>query len=243
MNRAVKILLSLLILSLFSGCATIWQVNRLEEKLDRLLQATKRSTLENIFGNQATEITNKLDELDDSQRDRFDNIQMQYEKGATTIEEVRGKMLGVLGGGDRVVSTTRGIYVRDEIGEKLKAISNGAKIKNCKLLDEENIPEIIKEKKYLMRFAWGIGEYKDEMILFPWELTISNFTKEIVEHTAKRTAQEFIKMGGEKRFNRPIHIQISTEKEDQLKISTKEDETEVYFVPSKEEEPKEKPKE
>jgi hypothetical protein len=36
-------------------------------------------------------------------------------------------------------------------------------------------------------------------------------------------------MGGEKQWQRPIQIQISTEKDDKVKISTNEEENEVYF--------------
>ena len=56
-------------------------------------------------------------------------------------------------------------------------------------------------------------------VIFPWELTMSSFSKEIVEATARRTAEEFIKMGGEKAFRRPVQIQVITDPGQTLKVN------------------------
>ena len=57
------------------------------------------------------------------------------------------------------------------------------------------------------------------------------FAKEIVEATARRTAQEFITMGGEKRWNRPVYIQISPLDADRITLRTNDPEIEVNVVP------------
>jgi hypothetical protein len=214
---------------LFAGCATKKDFQRLEGKVDLLIQATKRSTLDELFGDQSSQIAQLVNDLDVKQKQDFENLQQEYARGTTSIEEARQKMLGILGNNDRVVSTRRGIYVRNTMGDKLKAIPNDTKIINCYLVDKASIPAAIQEKDVLNRFSWGQGELDGQSVLFPWELTISSFTKEVAEHTARRTAQEFIKMGGEKQWQRPIQIQISTEKDDKVKISTNEEENEVYF--------------
>jgi hypothetical protein len=170
-----------------------------------------------------------VNELDSKQKQQFENLQHEYARGTMKIEDVRQQMLDVLGNNNRVVSTQRGIYVRNTAGDKIKAIPNDTKIANCHLIDSASIPAVIQEKNVLNRFSWGQGELDGQTVLFPWELTISSFTKEVAEHTARRTAQEFIKMGGEKQWQRPIQIQISTEKDDKVKISTNEEENEVYF--------------
>lgn len=214
---------------LLVGCATKQDFERLENKVDRLIQATQRSTLDEIFGEQASQITLLVNDLDSQQKQNFENLQQEYTNGTLAVEDVRQKMLSILGNNDRVVSTRRGIYIRNIEGRKLKAIPIDTKIANCHPIAKENIPTAIQQKQVLNRFSWGQGELNGETILFPWELTISSFTKEVAEHTARRTAQEFIKMGGEKQWQRPIKIQISTEKDDQVKITTNEEENEVYF--------------
>jgi hypothetical protein len=214
---------------LLIGCATKQDFERLESKVDLLIQATNRSTLDEIFGEQASQITLLVNNLDSQQKQNFENLQQEYTSGTMAVEDVRQKMLSVLGNNNRLVSTRRGIYIRNLEGVKLKAIPIDTKITNCHLIARDNLPATIQQKKVLTQYSWGQGELKGETILFPWELTISSFTKEIAEHTARRTAEEFIKMGGEKQFQRPIKIQISTEKDDQIKITTDEEENEVYF--------------
>ena len=214
---------------LLVGCATKQDFERLENKVDQLVFATNHSTLEKIFGEQASEITLLVNDLNAQQKKSFEDLQQEYTNGTMAVEEVQQKMLGILGNNDRVVSTRRGIYVRNTQGTKLKAIPTDTKIVNCHLVAQERVPDEIKQKQVLNRFSWGQGELNGEAILFPWELTISSFTKEVAEHTARRTAQEFIKMGGEKQWQRPIQIQISSEKEDQIKITTNEEENEIYF--------------
>ena len=214
---------------LIVGCATKKDFQRLESKVDLLVRATNRTTLDEIFGEQASEITLLVNNLDSRQKRSFESLQQEYVNGALAVADVRQRMLSVLGNNDRIVSTRRGIYIRNLEGAKLKAIPIDTKIANCSLLDPEDIPPVITGKKVLNRFSWGRGELGGKTVLFPWELTISSFTKEVAEHTARRTAEEFIKMGGEKKWQRPIQIQISTEKEDRIKVSTSEEESEIYF--------------
>lgn len=213
---------------LLVGCATKQDFQRLESKVDMLIEATNRSTLDEIFGEQASQITVLVNDLGSQQKQSFEDLQREYTSGSMTVEEVRQKMLSILGNNDRLVSTQRGIYIRNLEGTKLKAIPIETKIVNCRLVARENLPATIAQKRVLNRFSWGQGELNGEAILFPWELTISSFTKEVAEHTARMTAQEFIRMGGEKQWQRPIKIQISTEKDDQLKITTNEEENELY---------------
>jgi hypothetical protein len=213
---------------LLVGCATKGDFERLEKKVDRLIQATNKSTLEEIFGEQASEINLMVNDLSTQQKQNFENLQQEYANGSVAVDEVRQKMLGILGNNNRVVSTQRGIYVRNLEGSKLNAIPQNTKIENCRLLAEADVPAAIREKQALNRFSWGQGGLNGETVLFPWELTISLFTKEVAEQTAVRTAEEFIKMGGEKQWQRPIKIQISTEKDDKVKITTNE-EHEIYF--------------
>lgn len=214
---------------LLIGCATKQDFERLEGKVDLLIQATNRSTLDEIFGEQASEIKLLVNNLDSRQKRDFENLQQEYTNGTMAFEDVRQQMLSILGNNDRIVSTRRGIYIRNFEGAKLKAIPIDTKIANCHLLALKNIPPAIQQKQVLMQYSWGQGELNGETVLFPWELTISSFTKEVAEHTARRTAQEFIEMGGEKQWQRPIQIQISTEKDDQVKVTTNEEEGEIYF--------------
>jgi hypothetical protein len=214
---------------LFTGCATKQDFERLEGKIDQLIRATHRSALEEIFGEQASQITVLVNDLDAKQKQNFEDLQQDYVNGTMAVEEVQQQMLNILGNNDRVVSTQRGIYIRNLEGSKIKAISNGTKIENCRPMPEEKIPPEITEKEVLNQYSWGQGELDGKAILFPWELTISSFTKEIAEHTARRTAEEFIRMGGEEEWRRPIKIQISTEKDDLIKVTTNEEDNEVYF--------------
>ena len=217
------------VVGLLVGCATKQDFERLERKVDQLIRATNRSTLDEIFGDQASQISLMVNELGSQQKRRFDDLQEEYSSGNMAVEQVRQEMLSVLGNNDRVVSTRRGIYVRNLEGTKLKAIPNDTKIANCHLVANKDVPMAIQLKPVLDGVSWGRGELDGKTILFPWELTISSFTKEVAEHTAMRTAQEFIRMGGEPQWKRPIQIQISTEKDDQIKVTTNEEENEVYF--------------
>jgi hypothetical protein len=227
--KTFRWLVVLTLTTLLIGCATKQDFERLEGKIDQLIRATHRSALEEIFGEQASQIALLVSDLDAEQKQSFENLQQEYVNGTMAVEEAQQQMLTILGNNDRVVSTQRGIYVRDLEGHKIKAISNGTKINNCRPMLEGKIPPEIAEKEVLNQYSWGLGELDGQAILFPWELTISSFTKEIAEHTARRTAEEFIKMGGEEEWRRPIKIQISTEKDDLIKVSTNEDENEVYF--------------
>ena len=235
-------ILSALSICLSTSCATYWQVDRLEEQIDRLVQNTNRTTLTQIFGEQTSEITRKLESLNSEERDQLDTLLGSYERGARSIEEIRTSVLGVLGGGERQVASNRGIWVRDDAGQKLRAIARNTKIAKCRQISEDALPEPIRKRRSLSSYGWGIGELNGEEVLFPWELTISSFTMEIVENTARRTAEEFIKMGGDKAFQRPIKIQITTDASDgSLKISHGGDESEIFVTTQ--EQPQEQPQE
>jgi hypothetical protein len=200
----------------------------METKIDLIVQATQRSSLDEIFGDQTVPITTQLNKLDSAQAKQFEKLQQSYARGAISLEDVRGEMLNVLGNNNRVVATSRGVYIRDSEGTKLKAISNGTKITSTKMLTTGQIPKTISSNTGLKKFAWGIGKLEGETIIFPWELTMSTFTKEIVENTARRTAEEFIKMGGNKAWNRPVIIEVSVQEDDKLNITTNEADSEVF---------------
>lgn len=229
MRTSLLSTLSLVVLTgPFSGCATYWQAKDLEEKVDRLVQATNRETMTQIFGEQATAITQKIDTLSSEEQSKLDGLITSYERGATSLEAVRASVLGTLGGSDRVVSNPRGIWVRTEEGKRAQAIGFNVKIKNAALLAEGDLPAGIAQNKSLAAFRWGKGEVNGKSVLFPWELTMSAFTKEIVENTARRTAEEFLKMAGEKGWNRPVHIQVVTEPGQNLRVTSPGADNEVY---------------
>lgn len=217
-----------------SSCAAYWQAENIENKVDRLLANTKRETLAEIFGGQAREISAKIDDLDRKEKERLDTMLTEYQQGSSSIDEVRTNLLSVLGGSTRVVSSSRGIWVRDESGEKLRTVARDGKIEGCRRLDPDDLPATIAESRRLNRFTWGAGEVDGETVYFPWELTMSTFTKEIVENTARRTAQEFLRMSEGRGWKRPVYIKVITETpEDRVKISPPEIE-EVYVVPGTE---------
>ncbi len=209
MRRVSKLLVLCLLMN--TGCSTYWQASRIEEKVDRLLRNTKRETLAQIFGANAREITAKLDELEEKDAGRMDELVESYERGNTTLEAVRGDMISVLGGTTRVVSSGKGIWVRDEDGAKLKAIGRNKEIESCQRIEEDDLPEKLARNRRLSKMTWGKGTLNGETVLFPWRLTMSRFAKEIVENTARRTAQEILRMSGEKGWSRPVHIQVITE--------------------------------
>lgn len=216
--RRILILLPL-VASLSSGCATYWQAKELEEKVDQLIKNTQRETMRELFGEQAQAIGEKLDTASQEEKAKIDEVLTEYQKGNQNVEEVRTTVLGTLGGADRVVSTSGGMWLRDENGKKIQAIGRNTKIKTSARLKEEEIPAAIANSKSLSNFSWGKGEVNGKTVLFPWELTMSAFTKEIVENTARRTAEEFIKMGGEKAWRRPVHIQVVTDPGQTLKVN------------------------
>lgn len=219
-----------------SACATKKDVLRLETKIDHLIEATNRSTLEEIFGEQAVAITQNIDKLDASQRQAFEALQQNYQQGSVTLEDVREKMITLLGGGDRQVYTPSGVVIRNKTGEKTGSVPNGTKIKQARKLEDQEVPEQIRARATLAKYSWGIGEIDGETVMYPWELTISSFTKEIVEATARRTAQEFIRMGGDTGAGRPIYIQIETQSPDDLKVTSETDGDEIYLLPAKKKE-------
>jgi hypothetical protein len=218
-----------------AGCATYWQVQDLEEKVDRLVQNTNRATMNQLFGEQATTITQKMETLSSEEQQKIDALLASYDKGSTSLEEVRAAVLGTMGGNDRVVSNPRGIWVRTEEGKRAQAIGNNTKLKNSQLVPDAELPVMITQNKALAGFRWGRAELNGRQVLFPWELTMSAFTKEIVENTARRTAQEFLKMAGDKAWNRPVQIQVVTEAGQNLRVTTPETEAEVFVITGSEE--------
>lgn len=212
-----------------TACAPFWVVSRIENKVDRLVKNTDRETLNRLFGDQASVINAKMQDLSDGQQEQLQEMMGEFETGSRSLEDVRSSVLGVMGGGERVVSSKRGIWVRTIEGKKKVAIARNTKLTKCKPLTADDLPEQITNNRGLMNLSWGIAEYKGEEILFPWQLTMSGFTKEIVENTARRTAEEFIKMAGDRAWNRPINIQVITEPQGNgLKISYPGDENEIF---------------
>lgn len=234
---AMKRFVSLVLGLVTSACATSSHMDRVEEKVDRLLANTKRETLAEIFGDQAQEISTKIDDLDQNEKTRLDTVLDAYQEGNANLEDVRKNVFSVLGGSTRVVSSGRGIWVRDLEGDKVSAIARDAKLENCQRVDPEELPESIARSRRLNRFTWGHGELNGEPVLFPWELTMSTFAKEVVENTARRTAQEFLRMSEGRGWNRPVYIKVTTDtEEDPVKISPPGVE-EVYVVPGSEQMP------
>ncbi|MFO0725599.1 MAG: hypothetical protein U1E65_17580 [Myxococcota bacterium] len=213
---------------IFGGCATVWQANRLEEKVDQLIKNTQRETMREIFGEQATAITEKVDAASTEQKGQINNLLTEYQKGNASIEDVRSSVVTTLGGADRVVSTSGGMWIRDESGKKIGTVGRNIKLKKCERLKDDDVPATIANNKGLANFSWGRAEVNGKTVIFPWELTMSSFAKEIVENTARRTAEEFIRMGGEKAFRRPVQIQVVTDPGQQLKINYDGVENEVY---------------
>lgn len=212
--------ISIALVGFFSAsCASYWQANRLEEKLDRLVKNTRRETLNEIFGEQSRAITRKVVELSEKEQHKLDNIIESYEKGSSSLEEVRGSVMTTLGGSDRVVSSARGIWLRDSDGRKLVTVSRNTGLSECERVDREALPESITRRKRLKRYEWGKGNYKGQEVIFPWRLTMSRFTKEIVENTARETARQILKMSGDKGWNRPVYIQVSTNAPGELKVT------------------------
>lgn len=218
-----------------AGCATYWQATDLEEKVDRLLANTRRETLTEIFGAQSREISEKIDTLDENQREKLDEMVEAYERGSDSIEEVRSSMLSTLGGSTRVVSGSRGIWVRDDDGKKLQTISRDTKIDNCKPVPDAELPDRIASSRGLARYSWGTGEVDGKSVYFPWELTMSKFAREIVENTARRTAQEVLRMSGNKGWMRPVQIKVITEAGDGVTVQHDGSE-EVYVGTEKDQE-------
>lgn len=216
--RAAHLLVPLVV-SLSSGCATYWQGERLEEKVDQLIKNTQRETMRQLFGEQAQAITDKLDSASAEEKAKIEEVLTEYQKGSQGVEEVRTTVLGTLGGADRVVSTSGGMWLRDETGKKVQTLGRNGKIKNCARIKDEEVPPSIASRKGLSNYSWGKGEVNGKTVIFPWELTMSAFAKEIVENTARRTAEEFIRMGGDKAWRRPVHIQVVTDPGQTLKVN------------------------
>ena len=209
------------------GCASYWQASRLEEKLDRLVKNTRRETLSEIFGEQSRVISKKVEDLSSKEQNKLDEIIDAYERGSSSLEEVRGQVMSSLGGADRVVASSSGIWLRDGEGTKLVAVSRNTALSECKPVSEDELPESLSANRRLKKYAWGVGQYKGQKVLFPWRLTMSKFTKEIVENTAKETARQILKMSGDKGWNRPVYIQVSTNAPGDLKVEH-QGEDEIY---------------
>ena len=227
-----------LTLALTTGCATSKQMKATQAQLDEmsaqltlLVDNTRRDTLTQIFGDQSEVIVAMLDQMDEGDKAQFETLLCEYQQGASTLDEVRTGMVTMLGGGERVVASARGIWVRDAGGTKLKAISRGTEMQACRKLEASEIPQAIAENPHLTPYAWGAGQLDGVEVIFPWELTMSTFTKEIVENTARRTAEEFMRMSGDGALNRPIQIQVTTDPSgDGLKISYPTEDGEIYIT-------------
>jgi len=204
---------------MLGGCATYSQVSDLEVKVDLLLKNTQRETMRELFGEQSRAITDKMETASTEEKAKIEEVLSEYQKGSQSVEDVRSAVMGTLGGADRVVSTSGGMWLRDETGKKTQAIGRNGKLKQCVRLKDEEIPTTIAGNKGLANFSWGKAELNGKTVIFPWELTMSSFSKEIVEATAKRTAEEFIRMGGEKAFRRPVQIQVITDPGQTLKVN------------------------
>lgn len=204
---------------MMSGCAMWWQVDDLEEKVELILQNTKSETMRNLFGEQSSEINRKMEELSEEEKQKLGELVEAYQRGNTSVEEVRAAVLGTLGGAERVVAGAGGMWLRDDQGRKTKTVGRNVKIKECRKLAEDQVPESISSSKRLMQYSWGVGQVEGQTVVFPWELTMSTFAKEVVENTAKRTAQEILRMAGEKGWNKPVYIQVSTEQPNKVTVS------------------------
>jgi lactoylglutathione lyase len=78
--------------------------------------------------------------------------------------------------------------VRDENGKKVKSLGRNGKLKNAQKVPEDQLPTSIAESKGLSNYTWGRAEVDGRQVLFPWELTMSAFAKEIVEKLGAKTA-------------------------------------------------------
>ena len=74
-----KFLLAAIVLTT-TACAPFWQVNRIEEKVDRLVASTNRSTLSEIFGEQTENVMRKMESLSEEERYKLDQLLSEYEK-------------------------------------------------------------------------------------------------------------------------------------------------------------------
>jgi hypothetical protein len=214
-----------------AGCATYWQASRLEEKVDLLLKNTKRETLAQIFGDQTLEITRKMETLSSEEKQSLDKLVDGYQQGNATLDDVRSNMLSVLGGSTRVVASGRGVWLRDSDGKKLLTLGREGKIEKCERLLPTDLPETITNQAGLASYSWGRGEVNGQTVLFPWELTMSEFAKEIVENTARRTAQEIIRMTGDRGWSKPVQIKVVTDVPGQSVTVEHSGSEEVYVVP------------
>lgn len=227
-------------LTVLPACATKKQMvetntklDHMTAQLDQLLENTRRDTLTQVFGEQTEEIVAKIDALDPAQRQQFETLIGEFQKGQTTLEEVRASLITMMGGGEREVSTGSGIWVRGADGEKLKAISRGTELQDCRKLEDTELPAPIAAKPGLAQMTWGTGTLDGQTVVFPWDFTMSSFAKEIVENTARRTAEEMRRMAGDGDFNRPINIQVTTDPTGEgLKITYPTEEGEIYLSTS-----------
>ena len=83
-----------------------------------------------------------MESLSWEEKEQLNEVLTSYERGAETLDEVRGRVFSVLGGGHRIVSGSRGIWVRTEEGKKLKAIARDTKLKNCRIIAEDDLEEL-----------------------------------------------------------------------------------------------------
>ena len=67
-------------------------IKGIELKIDLIMNATERSSLDDIFGDQTVLIITKLDKLDSTQANKFEKLQQSYTREAISLEDVRREM-------------------------------------------------------------------------------------------------------------------------------------------------------
>ena len=112
-----------------------------------------------------------MDTLSGQERERLDEILQIGERGSASLEDVRTSVLSTLGGGEREVASTRGIWVRDEDGNKLWHVLRGTKLVNCKKLGADDLPEDNYRPTVAHELIPGVCSL-ETTVVFPWELTI-----------------------------------------------------------------------
>ncbi|MEW6441224.1 MAG: hypothetical protein AB1640_09865 [bacterium] len=227
----VTVLLTLALL----GCATRRDVQRIDSKLNTILSQTHETSLGELFDGHSSLIAQRIDQLDENQRKRFDDLLASYQRGAVAQEELRQKIVEIVGGEDREVSAASGVLLRDAQGNRVGKAAYGSRLEDCRMLRGDQVPAYLKETPSLSSHRWGTGTWQGERIVFAWDLTVSGLTKEVVEASAKRTAQEFLRMGGDKQWSRPVYIQLYTQAAPEtIKVKAADPADEVHLLPGDE---------
>ena len=195
------------------GCATAWQLTTVEKKVDQLVLASRQTTMTQIFGRQADMIVTKTSELPNEDRIQIATLIRSYQQGHVNLAQARMGVLKVLGGSSRVVARSRGLWIRGHSGQKLRLLPLGAVLEDCRrVIDAAKLPKPLSSKPSLRRVQWGRGEVEGEVVLFPWAFTLSKFTKELVESSARQTAEAFRLFGEGGVGPHPVFIQLTLDK-------------------------------